>query len=113
QQLAFPLAEGFGKYAIGGRQGTIYHVTNLNDSGKGSFRDAVSQPHRTIIFDVGGIIHIKKKVHVASYITIAGQTAPGEGVVIYGNGVTFRGASNLIVRYITFRGSLEMSKGTV
>ncbi len=112
QQLAFPSAEGFGRYAVGGRYGEVYHVTNLNDTGSGSFRDAVSKSNRTVVFDIGGIIKIKSKVKVSDSITIAGQTAPGEGIIIYGNGVTLRGAKDVIVRYMRFRGSLDMSRGT-
>lgn len=103
QQLAFPGAEGFGRYATGGRAGTVYVVTNLNDSGAGSFRDAVSVSNRIVVFAVGGIINIDKRVVVASNITIAGQTAPGDGIMIYGNGVTFTQASNTIVRYLRVR----------
>lgn len=112
QQLAFPGADGFGKSAIGGRNGSLYHVTNLNDSGPGSFRDAVSKPRRTIVFDVNGVIRIKNRVAVAPFITIAGQTAPGEGITIYGNAVTFSGSNDVIVRYVRFRGSVNMSRGT-
>jgi pectate lyase len=101
--LAFPDAEGFGRFAIGGRGGSIYHVTNLNDSGAGSFRDAVSKPNRTIVFNVGGVIQIASRISVSSNITIAGQTAPGDGIVIYGNGVSFSGANNSITRHIRFR----------
>ncbi|MFA5045088.1 MAG: pectate lyase [Paludibacter sp.] len=111
QQLAFPGADGYGKYATGGRGGIVYHVSNLNDSGVGSFRDAVSQPKRTVVFDVSGVIKIQSKVTVASYITIAGQTAPGDGIVVYGNGVSLAGANDVIVRYMRFRGSVEMGKG--
>ncbi|WP_442587587.1 pectate lyase family protein [Pedobacter sp. AW31-3R] len=110
QQLAFPGAQGFGRFATGGRGGTVVHVVNLNDSGPGSFRDAVSQPGRTIVFDVSGVIRISDKVLVAPRITIAGQTAPGSGITIYGNGVSF--SDSTIVRYIRFRGSINMSKGT-
>jgi hypothetical protein len=110
QQLAFPGAEGFGRFATGGRGGEVYRVTNLNDSGKGSFRDAVSQPGRTVVFDVSGVIKIGGKISVAPRITIAGQTAPGEGITIYGNGVSFKDST--IVRYIRFRGSINMSKGS-
>jgi hypothetical protein len=112
QQLAFPGAEGFGKNAIGGRGGEVYHVVNLNDSGPGSFRDAVSRPRRTVVFDVSGVIKIQSKIQVASFITIAGQTAPGDGIVVYGNGITCPGANDVIIRYIRFRGSVDMSKGS-
>ncbi|KFF00678.1 hypothetical protein IX39_08615 [Chryseobacterium formosense] len=109
QQLAFPGAEGFGRYASGGRGGTVYHVTNLNDTGAGSFRDAVSRSDRTVVFDVAGVIKIKEKISAAPGITIAGQTAPGAGVTVYGNGVSFGG--NTIVRYMRFRGSIDMPRG--
>lgn len=109
QRLAFPGAEGFGRFASGGRGGTVYHVTNLNDAGAGSFRDAVSQTGRTVVFDVAGVIRIKEKIAVASGITIAGQTSPGTGITVYGNSVSF--SSNTIVRYMRFRGSINMSKG--
>jgi pectate lyase len=112
QQIAFPGAEGFGKYAIGGRGGAIYHVTNLNDSGTGSFRDAVSQPKRTVVFDVSGIINIQDRLSISSNITVAGQTAPGKGIVVYGNGIGMTGANNIIIRYIRFRGSVNMGRGT-
>lgn len=112
QQLAFPGADGFGKYAIGGRIGSVYHVTTLNDSGPGSFRDAVSKPRRTVVFDVSGVIRIKNRISVAPFITVAGQTAPGEGIVIYGNAVSCSGSNDVIFRYIRFRGSVNMSKGT-
>jgi len=109
QQLAFPGAEGFGRFATGGRNGIVYHVTNLNDTGKGSFRDAVSMPNRIIVFDVAGVIKVKDKISAAKKITVAGQTAPGDGVVIYGNGVSFGDSS--IIRYMRFRGSINMSRG--
>lgn len=109
QQLAFPGAEGFGRFAAGGRGGNVYHVINLNDTGVGSFRDAVSQTGRTIVFDVAGVIKIKEKIAAAPGITIAGQTAPGTGITVYGNGISFGG--NSIIRYIRFRGSINMPKG--
>ncbi len=112
QIIAFPGAEGFGKYAVGGRGGAVYHVTNLNDSGPGSFRDGVGRPYRTIVFDIGGVIRIRNKIDVSSYLTIAGQTAPGKGITVYGDGISFSGDSNIIVRYIRFRGSSEMGRGS-
>ena len=103
QQLAFPGAQGFGRFATGGRGGEVYHVTNLNDSGKGSFRDAISQSNRIIVFDVAGVIRINSRLVFKSNITVAGQTAPGEGITIYGDGMSCSGASNVIVRYMRFR----------
>lgn len=103
QQLAFPGAEGFGRFATGGRGGTIYHVTNLNDSGTGSLRDAVSQPNRIVVFDVSGVIKLKSGLVFSSNLTVLGQTAPGEGVQVYGDRVSFSGASNIIVRHMRFR----------
>jgi pectate lyase len=111
QQLAFPGAEGFGRFATGGRGGTVYPVTNLNDTGKGSFRDAVSQPNRIVVFKVAGVINIKSRVSVSPNITIAGQTAPGEGITLYGNGLSFSGADNAIVRYIRIRMGINGDKG--
>ncbi|MBO7267269.1 MAG: autotransporter-associated beta strand repeat-containing protein [Bacteroidaceae bacterium] len=103
QQLAFPGAEGFGKYAVGGRYGSVYHVTNLNDSGAGSLRDAVSQPNRIVVFDVAGVIRLQSRLTFKNNLYVAGQTAPGEGITVYGNGVSFSGADNTIVRYLRFR----------
>ena len=78
--IAFPSAEGFGAQATGGWGGDIYHVTTLADGGPGSFRDAVSKGPRIVVFDVAGYIELKSAVSVASDITIAGQTAPGDGI---------------------------------
>ena len=103
QQLAFPGAQGWGRFAQGGRTGTVYHVTNLNDSGSGSLRDAVSQPNRIIVFDVAGVIYINSRIVFAKNLYVAGQTAPGEGITVYGDGVSFSGADNIIVRYMRFR----------
>jgi len=103
QQLAFPGAQGYGQYATGGRGGTVYHVTTLADSGPGSFRDAVSQSGRTIVFDVGGYIVLNSAVSCASGITIAGQTAPGGGIGVMNNEVSFYNDNNIICRYFRFR----------
>ncbi|WP_443223939.1 pectate lyase family protein [Streptomyces sp. 4N509B] len=104
--VAFPGAEGFGARATGGRGGEVYHVTNLNDSGSGSFRDAVSEGPRIVVFDVGGYINLASPLHVASDITIAGQTAPGDGVATRGYQVSFSDSSNVIVRHMRFRHGL-------
>ncbi|KAI1752630.1 fibronectin [Xylaria castorea] len=101
--LAFPGAEGFGRNAAGGRTGSVYHVTNLNDEGAGSFRDAVSQANRIVVFDVGGTINITDRVVVSKNIYIAGQTAPGGGITVYGNGLSWSNANDAIVRYMRFR----------
>jgi hypothetical protein len=111
QQLAFPGAEGFGAYATGGRGGTVVHVTNLKASGTGSLADAVSQPNRIVVFDVGGVIDITgSAVTIASNVTIAGQTAPGEGITVYGGRVIASGASNIIIRYLRMRGSINLDQ---
>lgn len=111
EPLAFPEALGFGAKATGGRGGTVYHVTNLDDSGTGSFRDAVSQPNRIVVFDVGGYITIKSAVSISSNITIAGQTAPGEGIGIKGGKLSTGKQKNIIIRYLRIRpGSGTASK---
>ena len=103
QQLAFPEAQGWGRFAEGGRKGSVYHVTNLNDSGSGSLRDAVSQPNRIVVFDVSGVIRLNSRIVFKNNLYVAGQTAPGEGITVYGDGVSFSGADNIIVRYMRFR----------
>ena len=106
QQLAFPGAQGWGRYAQGARataSPTVYHVSNLNDSGAGSLRDAVSQPNRIVVFDVSGIIRISSRITFASNLYVAGQTAPGEGITVYGDGVSFSGSNNIICRYLRVR----------
>ncbi|HTZ19390.1 MAG TPA: hypothetical protein VMC06_00785 [Opitutaceae bacterium] len=101
--LAFPTAEGFGARATGGRGGEVYHVTNLHDAGPGSFRDAVSRGPRIVVFDVGGVIRLLSNVTAGSDLTLAGQTAPGDGIAIYGHSISFSGAHNVIVRFLRFR----------
>lgn len=106
QQLAFPEAQGWGRFAQGARavaSPTVYHVTNLNDSGTGSLRDAVSQGGRIVVFDVSGVIRINSRITFAPNIYVAGQTAPGEGITVYGDGVSFSNASNIICRYLRVR----------
>jgi autotransporter-associated beta strand protein len=103
QLRAFPEAEGFGAMATGGRGGSVYHVTNLNDSGAGSFRDAVSAGNRIVVFDVGGWINLNSPVSVQDNITIAGQTAPGDGIGLKNYGVSFSNAENVIARHLRVR----------
>ena len=111
QTLAFPGAEGFGAVSTGGRGGEIYHVTNLGDSGTGSFREAVSRSHRVVVFDVGGVIKLASNVSASSDLTILGQSAPGQGIALYGRSVSFSGCSNDIVRYLRFREGISGDKG--
>jgi len=101
---AFPGAEGGGKYSFGGRGGRVIVVTNLNDEGPGSFRWACEQGGaRIVVFNVAGIIRIKTPVIIrAPYITIAGQTAPGDGVCIAGESVWLN-THDVIIRYMRFR----------
>ncbi|HVT87292.1 MAG TPA: hypothetical protein VHD56_00415 [Tepidisphaeraceae bacterium] len=102
--VAFPGAYGFGAGATGGRGGTIVHVTNLNNSGAGSLRDAVSAGDRIVVFDVGGYINLTSTLVIGgNNITIAGQTAPGDGIGIMGQEVTLGGHNNIIMRYLRFR----------
>jgi autotransporter-associated beta strand protein len=108
QTVAFPGALGFGAYATGGRNGKVYHVTNTNDSGTGSFRDAVSSSGRTIVFDVGGTIKLASAVSCKGNLTIAGQTAPG-GIKIDGGEVSFSSRANIICRYLRIRPGSDTS----
>lgn len=104
-QLAFPGAEGYGRFAIGGRGGKVVEVTNLNDSGPGSLREAVTADigPRTIVFNVSGNIKLLSRLVVSSpYITIAGQTAPGEGITISRAPVGLTGNEG-IIRFLKVR----------
>lgn len=100
---AFPGAEGAGMYATGGRGGKVYHVTNLNDSGSGSFRDAVSGSNRIVVFDIGGTITLKSDVIVKNNIIILGQTAPGGAGITLSGYKLGQGGSNQIIRFISSR----------
>jgi autotransporter-associated beta strand protein len=112
QTVAFPGALGFGSIATGGRNGTVYHVTTLADSGTGSFRDAVSSSGRTIVFDVGGYISLNSAVSCKGNLTIAGQTAPGGGIGFEGGEISFAGQANIIMRHVRIRpGSDTASTG--
>ena len=102
--LAFPTALGAAAHATGGTLGDVYHVTNLNDTGSGSFRDAVSVGNRTIVFDVSGTINLATILYITvDNLTIAGQTAPEGGIAITGKNVYIRDNDNIILRYVYFR----------
>jgi hypothetical protein len=113
QLIAFPGAEGFGKFATGGRGGKVVAVTNLNDDGEGSLRNALEKfPNEplTVIFKVSGVIELKSKIQIKrSNLTIAGQTAPGDGICLTNQSLILNGASqkgnhgNIIIRFIRSR----------
>lgn len=103
-QLAFPGAEGYGKYTVGGRGGAVFEVTNLNDSGEGSLRAAVEAAGpRIVVFRISGTISLSKALRITQpYITIAGQTAPGEGICIRDQPLIIE-TSQVIIRYLRVR----------
>ena len=104
--LAFPGAEGFGRFALGGRGGDVYHVTTLADSGPGSLRHGIATANgpRTIVFDLSGTIELKSKLRIdKSRLTIAGQTAPGDGITLKDYTLELWGVSDVILRYLRLR----------
>lgn len=106
RHLAFPEAEGYGRHAIGGRGGQVVYVTNLNDDGPGSLREAVTNDigPRTIVFDVSGLITLESRLVLRDdYVTVAGQTAPGKGICIKGAPFGMSGASDCMIQNIRVR----------
>ncbi|RBQ04025.1 polysaccharide lyase [Pedobacter miscanthi] len=104
KMVAFPGAEGGGAYSFGGRGGKVYVVTSLEDAGKGTLREACEQGGaRIIVFNVSGIIRLKTPLIIrAPYVTIAGQSAPGDGVCIAGESVWIN-THDVVIRYMRFR----------
>lgn len=103
--VAFPGAEGWGRYAKGGRGGKVIAVTNLNDDGKGSFRAAVMDTApRIVVFKISGTITLKSPLIITSpYLTVAGQTAPGDGICLRGYPLDVAGTHDVVVRFIRIR----------
>ncbi len=106
QQIAFPGAEGYGRFARGGRGGDVYHVTTLEDDGSGSLREGLRTANgpRTIVFNLSGTIELKSPLTVdKSFLTIAGQSAPGDGICLKDQTFKIKNASHVIMRYIRIR----------
>ena len=103
--LAFPTAEGYGRFAVGGRGGRVIEVTNLDDAGPGSLRAAVeAEGSRTVVFNVSGLITLESKLVVKnSFLTIAGQTAPGRGICVRKFNLGMMGAHDVIIRHLRVR----------
>jgi hypothetical protein len=106
RMLAFPGAEGAGRFATGGRGGDVYHVTTLDDDGPGSLRHGIvtAEGPRTIVFEASGMIALASPLVIdKSRLTIAGQTSPGDGITLRGHGIELRGVSDVIVRFLRIR----------
>ncbi|UCD50115.1 MAG: hypothetical protein JSW27_21620 [Phycisphaerales bacterium] len=104
--LAFPGAEGFGRFARGGRGGDVYHVTTVTDGGPGSLRHGIETADgpRTIVFDVSGTIQLRSELRIdKSYLTLAGQTAPGDGITLRDHTVSLKDCHDVIIRYLRVR----------
>jgi len=111
RQLAFPTAEGYGKYSVGGRGGKVYEVTTLKSSGPGSLGEAIgASGPRTVVFRVSGTITGDVRIR-NDKITIAGQTAPGDGICIKGS-LTID-ASDVIIRYIRIRANPKVETDAI
>jgi hypothetical protein len=107
RHLAFPTAEGYGRFAIGGRGGRVMHVTSLDDSGPGTLREAVEATGaRTVVFDVSGLISLESRLVFKpenAYLTVAGQTAPGKGITLRGHTFGGIGGQDVILRFVRMR----------
>ncbi|MBD2355845.1 hypothetical protein H6G41_14670 [Tolypothrix sp. FACHB-123] len=116
--LAFPGAEGFGATSVGGRGGRVIEVTNLNDSGPGSLRAALeAEGARIVVFRVAGVITLKDTIRIKnSYLTVAGQTAPGGGIILKGTDNNIlnirKGAHDIIIRYLRLRNGSGKANGS-